>query len=73
MARTWAVQGDSVNTSFIHLYSTVCCGDTVPNASNRNVVHQEKNMESIDTQDLKERGREDPSLGADREAEPLWF
>ena len=25
MARTWVVQGDSVNTSIIHLYSTLPC------------------------------------------------
>ena len=27
MARTWAVKGDNVNTSIIHLYSTVLAGN----------------------------------------------
>ena len=27
MARTWAIKEDSVNTSIIHLYSTLCCNN----------------------------------------------
>ena len=35
------------------MYNDVCGGDMVPNSSNVHVMHQEKNMESIDVQELK--------------------
>ena len=36
-------------------WADVCGGDMVPNSSNMHVTHHEKNMESIDVQELKER------------------
>ena len=38
-------------------WADVCGGDMVPNSSNMHVMHQEKNMESIYVQELKERER----------------
>ena len=43
-------------------WADVCGGDMVPNSSNMHVMHQEKNMESIDVQELKERERRSKNI-----------
>ena len=43
-------------------WADVCGGDMVPNSSNMHVMHHEKNMESIDVQELKERERQSKSI-----------
>ena len=44
------------------MYNDVCGGDMVPNKSNMHVMHQEKNMESIDVQELKEHERRSKNM-----------